>query len=146
MTSYAPLRLAAAGCGARPTTCCGSGGRCSAAASCDGVRILGRPIVDLMTREVTVNGLGTMADRLIDDHYGIGWGRPGAASPGSPLAFGHGGVTGTRLWIDPAYDLVYVYLTGLWGAPIETIDEVELASTGRWSRSPPPRPARPRSR
>ena len=31
----------------------------------DGVRILGRPLVDLMTREVTVNGLGAAVDRLV---------------------------------------------------------------------------------
>lgn len=96
----------------------------------DGVRVVGRPIVDLMTREVTVNGLGAMPDRLLDEHYAMGWGKPGAASPGSPLAFGHGGVSGTRLWIDPGYDLVFVYLTGSWGGARETIDEVQLAVYG----------------
>ena len=68
----------------------------------DGVRVLGRPIVDLMTREVTVDGLGTTGDRLADDHYAIGWGKPGAASPSSVLGFGHGGASGTLLWVDPA--------------------------------------------
>jgi CubicO group peptidase (beta-lactamase class C family) len=96
----------------------------------DGVRVLGRAVLDMMTREVTVNGLGTMPDRLVDEHYAIGWGKPGAASPASPLAFGHGGVSGTRLWIDPAYDLVFVYLTGSWGGASETIDGVQLAVYG----------------
>jgi len=96
----------------------------------DGVRVLGRPTVDLMTREVTVNGLGAMPDRLLDEHYAMGWGKTGAASAGSPLAFGHGGVSGTRLWIDPAYDLVFVYLTGSWGGAAEAIDEVQLAVYG----------------
>jgi CubicO group peptidase (beta-lactamase class C family) len=96
----------------------------------DGVRVLGRPLVDLMTREVTVGGLGALPDRLADEHYALGWGKPGPASAASPLAFGHGGVSGTRLWIDPAYDLVMVYLSGLWGGLTEEIDEVQLAVYG----------------
>jgi CubicO group peptidase (beta-lactamase class C family) len=34
--------------------------------------------------------------------------------PGSPRTFGHGGATGTRLWIDPEAGLVVVYLTNSW--------------------------------
>jgi len=34
--------------------------------------------------------------------------------PGSPRTFGHGGATGTRLWIDPDAGLVIVYLTNSW--------------------------------
>ena len=45
--------------------------------------ILGRPLVDLMTREVTVNGLGATGDRLGDEHYAIGWGKPGPTSAAS---------------------------------------------------------------
>jgi CubicO group peptidase (beta-lactamase class C family) len=96
----------------------------------DGVRVLGRPIVELMTREVPVNGLGAMPDRLRDEHYAIGWGKRSAASPGSPAAFGHGGVAGTRLWVDPAHDLVFVYLTGQWGGAMEAIDAVQMAVYG----------------
>lgn len=96
----------------------------------DGVAVLGRPLVDLMTREVTVNGLGAQPDRLGDEHYAMGWGKPGPASPASPLAFGHGGVSGTRLWIDPAYDLVLVYLTGQWGGAVEAIDATLTAAYG----------------
>jgi CubicO group peptidase (beta-lactamase class C family) len=36
-------------------------------------------------------------------------------------------VSGTRLWVDPAHDLVFVYLTGKWGGARESIDEVLLA-------------------
>lgn len=36
--------------------------------------------------------------------------------PASPGTFTHGGATGTRLWIDPDRDLVFVFLTNLWGA------------------------------
>ena len=130
VAAYASLRLAGGGLWSTAHDLLRFGRAMLRGGELDGVRVLGRPIVDLMTREVTVNGLGTTADRLADDHYGIGWGKPGAASPASPLAFGHGGVSGTRLWIDPACDLVYVYLTGLWGGAREAIDEVELALYG----------------
>jgi serine-type D-Ala-D-Ala carboxypeptidase len=128
--AYASLRLAGGGLWSSANDLLRFGRAMLRGGELDGVRVLGRPIVDLMTREVTVNGLGTTGDRLLDDHYGIGWGKPGAACPASPLAFGHGGVSGTRLWIDPAYDLVYVYLTGLWGGAGEAIDDVELALYG----------------
>jgi CubicO group peptidase (beta-lactamase class C family) len=97
----------------------------------DGTRVLSPVFVDLMTREVTVPGtsrvagLGANEDPLRADHYALGWGKPGVASLGSPAAFGHGGVSGTRLWIDPAYDLAYVYLSGAWGMSREPIDVVE---------------------
>ena len=94
----------------------------------DGVRVLGRPLVDLMTREVTVHGLGDNGDRMTHEHYAMGWGRPSATSPASPRAFMHGGASGTRLVVDPDHDLVLVYLTGLWGAADEAIDEVVLAA------------------
>jgi CubicO group peptidase (beta-lactamase class C family) len=96
----------------------------------DGVRILGSPLVELMTREVTVNGLGATRDRLTDDHYAIAWGKPGPTSAGSASAFGHGGVTGTRLWIDPALDLVFVFLSGMWAGADPLIDDVQLAVYG----------------
>jgi CubicO group peptidase (beta-lactamase class C family) len=128
--AYALLRLAGGGLWSTAHDLLRFGRAMLRGGSLDGVRVLGRPMVDLMTREVTVNGLGTTGDPLLDDHYGIGWGKPGAGSPASPLAFGHGGVSGTRLWIDPAYDLVYVYLTGLWGGAREAIDDVELAIYG----------------
>jgi CubicO group peptidase (beta-lactamase class C family) len=50
--------------------------------------------------------------------YGLCFGKPSALMQtlGSPAAFGHGGATGTLLWIDPAYELVFVFLTNLWGS------------------------------
>jgi CubicO group peptidase (beta-lactamase class C family) len=96
----------------------------------DGVRILGRPVLEQMTREVTVDGLGATGDPLTDEHYAMGWGKPGPASPASPAAFMHGGVSGTRLVVDPAQDLVLVYLTGQWGGAVEAIDQVVMAAYG----------------
>ena len=97
----------------------------------DGVRVLSPAFVDLMTREVTVNGLGAATDVLRAEHYAIGWGKPGIASPASPSAFGHGGATGTRLWVDPAHDLVFVYLSGVWEmahAPINAVHDAVYAA------------------
>ncbi|HKF85394.1 MAG TPA: serine hydrolase domain-containing protein [Candidatus Limnocylindrales bacterium] len=99
----------------------------------DGTRVVSPAFLRLMTREVTVPrdargvGLGAHEDPLHAGHYALGWGRPGIASVASPAAFGHGGVSGTRLWIDPSLDLAYVYLSGSWGMPREPIDMIEAA-------------------
>ena len=93
----------------------------------DGARVLSPAFVDLMTREVTVGGLGAATDVLRAEHYAVGWGKPGVASPASPGSFGHGGATGTRLWIDPAHDLVFVYLSGVWEMAHAPIDAVQGA-------------------
>ena len=96
----------------------------------DGVRVLSPAMVALMTREITApigapGGIGWNPDPLAADHYALGWGTPRADTIASPRAFGHGGVSGTRLWIDPAHDLVFVYLTGWWGYPTAPIDAVQ---------------------
>jgi CubicO group peptidase (beta-lactamase class C family) len=101
-----------------------------------GVRVLSPAFVGLMTREVTVDGLGSAEDVLHGEHYAMGWGKPGPASPASPSAFGHGGATGTRLWVDPAHDLVFVYLTGVWELgplPVNAVQNAVYAAL-------PPRP------
>jgi len=90
----------------------------------DGAEILPEPFVRLMTREVTVDGLGRTGDPVTDEHYALGWGMRGPGSPASASAFGHGGITGTRLWIDPEEDLVIAWLTGAWDQPLETADLV----------------------
>ncbi len=43
--------------------------------------------------------------------------------PASAGTFTHGGATGTRLWVDPDRDLVFVFLTNLWGASDEAMFE-----------------------
>jgi CubicO group peptidase (beta-lactamase class C family) len=90
----------------------------------DGQRVLPRAYVELMTRETTTGGIGHADDPLQANHYALGWGRPGIGSVGSAAAFGHGGATGTRLWIDPGHDLVVAYLTGAWAHPAEPVDAV----------------------
>ena len=93
----------------------------------DGVRVLGPAFVDLMTRETTVGGIGAETDPLEAHHYALGWGKPGPHDPASPGAFGHSGASCTRLWIDPAYDLVVVFLSGSWGRPTRIMDPVQDA-------------------
>jgi len=88
----------------------------------DGMRVLAPAFVDLVTREVTTDGLGVAEDRLADGHYATGWGKRGPTSPASASSFGHGGKSGTLLWVDPEHDLVFVYLTGVWGLPDPPID------------------------
>jgi CubicO group peptidase (beta-lactamase class C family) len=98
--------------------------------SLDGARVLGRPFVELMTREQTgrVVELGTGRPPT----YALGWGRPGLGrgSPASSSAFGHTGATGSNLIVDPANDLVIVYLRNVWGAPMTTADEAVQAVYG----------------
>jgi CubicO group peptidase (beta-lactamase class C family) len=81
----------------------------------DGHRVLGRPFVELMTRHQTA-GVVDAGPPPRAATYGLGWGLGALAGtmPGSVRAFGHGGATGTRLWIDPDAGLVIVYLTNDW--------------------------------
>lgn len=49
-------------------------------------------------------------------YFGLGWGKPTLMRemPGSPRVVSHGGATGTRLWIDPDSELVFVFFTNQW--------------------------------
>ncbi len=53
-----------------------------------------------------------------DNRRGLGWDKPNLGHWRSPTSrhasgdtFGHTGFTGTAVWIDPAYDLVYIFLS-----------------------------------
>jgi CubicO group peptidase (beta-lactamase class C family) len=54
-------------------------------------------------------------------NYALGWWKPGYGDevPASRDAFEHGGASGTRLFVDPAHDLVVVYLSNEWQQPAE---------------------------
>jgi len=99
--------------------------------SLDGDRILGRPFVELMTREHTTDVFetGTPPRR---PHYGLGWTLPGRAdgSPADRSAFGHAGATGTALIVDPRWDLVVVYLRNEWDGGSVAADEAIQAVYG----------------
>lgn len=63
-----------------------------------------------------ITGIYDQTERPV--HQGLGWGKPNLMHelPGSPRVVSHGGASGTRLWIDPDIDLVFVYFTNRWGA------------------------------
>jgi len=75
--------------------------------SLDGARVLAAPTVTTMTRGWRIPGGGVR---------GLGWDKrsPLSSNRGDLLteaAFGHGGFTGTALWIDPGLDLYVVFLS-----------------------------------
>lgn len=51
-------------------------------------------------------------------HHGLSWGKPTLMRdvPGSKNVFSHGGASGTRLWVDPDANLVFVFFTNRWAA------------------------------
>lgn len=74
-----------------------------------------------MTRLQTARAPAIVDGRERQVSYALGWGKPGhgGAVAASPDAFEHGGASGTRLWVDPAHDLMVVFLSNLWGVPPE---------------------------
>jgi uncharacterized protein YbbC (DUF1343 family) len=73
----------------------------------DGVRVLAPETIAVMTRGWPIPGGGVR---------GLGWDKrsPLSSNRGDLLteaAFGHGGFTGTAIWIDPALDLYVVFLS-----------------------------------
>jgi CubicO group peptidase (beta-lactamase class C family) len=120
---YTALRLAGGGLWSTASDLLRFGRAMLGGGELDGVRILSPAFVDLATREITIDGLGRATDRLEDEHYALGWGTRGHGHPGSAGAFGHGGASGTRLWVDPGHDLVVVYLSASWGMPAAVMDE-----------------------
>jgi beta-N-acetylhexosaminidase len=58
------------------------------------------------------------AKKYKNSRRGIGWDKPIPSDPGtltsfyaSPTTYGHTGFTGTCIWIDPEFDLVYIFLS-----------------------------------
>jgi CubicO group peptidase (beta-lactamase class C family) len=80
----------------------------------DGRRVLGGPFVEFMTREQT-RGIQEPGRPPREPHYGLGWDKPGLDGrlPGSPRAFGHSGMTGCRLTVDPEAGIVIVFLANV---------------------------------
>lgn len=97
----------------------------------DGVRVVGRAWLDVMTREQTEGILepGVPPRR---PGYGLGWRvwTPDGPLPGSARRFGHRGASGSYLCVDPGTGLVVVLLGDLWGAPDRLQDAVLDATYG----------------
>jgi CubicO group peptidase (beta-lactamase class C family) len=92
------------------------------------VRVLGPATVIEMTRDQTA-GIGTdwFGEIFPAASWSFGWSvhgdkkAVGYGSLYSPTAFEHAGANSTYLWIDPAYDLVGVYLS-IRGTSYSSID------------------------
>jgi CubicO group peptidase (beta-lactamase class C family) len=84
--------------------------------------------IDLMTREHTAGLLKMEDGRAVPAHYALSWrkGSLDGARPGSPRVFGHDGATGGLLWIDPEWDLVFVYLTNSFGSADAHVQQAAL--------------------
>ena len=84
----------------------------------DGRVPIGRATFDLMAQDHLAGRVrGSWDDEEAPVHFGLSWGKPTLMRdmPGSPSTVSHGGATGTRLWIDPVTELVFVFFTNQWG-------------------------------
>ncbi len=84
----------------------------------DGVRVLGRKTVELMT----TNHIGDReVDIVVGPNYGFGFGVcvrkdiAGGFAPGSAGTFGWGGAAGTWFFVDPREELVGLFFTHVFG-------------------------------
>ncbi len=84
--------------------------------SAGGYKLLSPAALSMMTRHYTKGASQFVTKARFD--YGLGWGKPSSPPDGDLLAseraFGHGGTSGTLLWIDPEYDFVFVFLSNRW--------------------------------
>ncbi len=82
----------------------------------NGARILAPATVDLMTRAEQIVETDTASGKQRTTLRALGWDKASrySANKGEHLsdsAFGHGGFTGTVLWIDPELDLYVIFLS-----------------------------------
>jgi CubicO group peptidase (beta-lactamase class C family) len=97
----------------------------------DGVRILGRKAVELMTSNHLPPAIGTLAQ--YDNAPGVGYGLgvsvmldPAAAGKlSSPGTFGWTGAATTSFFIDPKEDLVAILMTQKWPYDTRLLDEFQ---------------------
>jgi CubicO group peptidase (beta-lactamase class C family) len=90
-----------------------------------------RAMTTLQTAGIpTITGTGEFLS-----YYGLGFSKAGPASDRgpspelrSPAGFGHGGATGTYLWIEPEFDLVFVFMTNRWAQEDTTLKRALNAS------------------
>jgi CubicO group peptidase (beta-lactamase class C family) len=72
--------------------------------------------IAMMGEDQTRGEVGDIDDDGRRVHFGLSWGKPTLSGifTGSPRVIAHGGVTGSRLWIDPDAELVFAYFTNQW--------------------------------
>jgi len=102
-------------------------------------RIVSEGAIELMTREHTMGIPEILEDGTSrDPHYALGWHKPhpgpegavtlaGVPIPTGTSAFTHGGISGTRLWVDPERCLVIVVLSNRWALDQEPIGRIVAA-------------------
>ena len=76
----------------------------------DRVRVLSRAGVAAMTRDQTTEMASLPQIEKSGQRWGLGW-RLGEGELWSPGSFGHGGATGTQMWVDPQSEVTCVLLT-----------------------------------
>ena len=85
----------------------------------DGVELLPAAWIDLMGREQTAGVREASPDGWLperDPHYALGWGKAAGDGdlPCSERAIEHGGISGTRLFVDPIRDFAVAVLANHW--------------------------------
>jgi len=78
--------------------------------------LLSPAAIDMMTRLHTAGLIAGFEQPPKPAYYGLGWDKPepNDSTLASSSAYLHGGATGTLLFIDPKWDLVFVFLTNQW--------------------------------
>jgi serine-type D-Ala-D-Ala carboxypeptidase len=95
--------------------------------------LLSPSAIDMMTRLHTAGLTASFEQPPKPAYYGLGWDKPepNDSTLASSKAYLHGGATGTLLFIDPEWDLVFVFLTNQWGiqgsAPNKALNAVYSA-------------------
>jgi CubicO group peptidase (beta-lactamase class C family) len=113
------------------------------AAGPDAPRVLSERGIELMTREHTQGIPEPLEDGTSrEPRYALGWRKPrpadggwtlaGVLLPTTDAAFTHGGIAGTRLWVDPGAGLVAVVLSNQWALDQEPIARIIAAVYAGW--------------
>ncbi len=84
-----------------------------------GYRVLAPRTIEVMTTHYTKGKMSLQGGLpAVPFNYALGWGKPSwppvADTLASERAFGHSGASSTLLWIDPEWDLVFVFLSNHW--------------------------------
>lgn len=96
----------------------------------ENVRLLSDAAVRTMTRTHTEGIMAIENGKPRPTYAGLGWGMrsPCGNVLGSERAYGHAGASGSWLWVDPEYDLVFALLSntegGKPGTPIKMLNAV----------------------
>jgi CubicO group peptidase (beta-lactamase class C family) len=105
----------------------------------DAPRILSERAIELMTQEHTMGIPEALEDGTVrEPHYALGWHKPspgpdrsvtlaGVPLPTTMAAYTHGGIAGTRLWVDPEHALVVTVLSNRWALDQEPIARILAA-------------------